>query len=153
MELSRVAKMVRSIRRWQKLSNGGSGKISKSNYSVPLDVPEGHLAVYAGFGCEIKRFIVPAVYFNHSLFRPLLDKVEEEFGFNNSGPILIPCKPYLFQQILCLLGGDCSDMSNWNNQQVIAWMSEMEMVVSADLSTSSNSLCLRPKRISFVTGC
>ncbi|GLJ10518.1 hypothetical protein SUGI_0129670 [Cryptomeria japonica] len=100
--------MVGIIRQWQKLMS----IVCKSKDNVPPDVPEGHLAVYAGYGCERQRFIVPAIYFNHSLFRPLLDKAEEMFGFNHSGPILILCKPLLFEQILGLLSGNSTKILN-----------------------------------------
>ncbi|KAL0346803.1 UNVERIFIED_CONTAM: Auxin-induced protein 15A [Sesamum calycinum] len=49
----------------------------------PHDVPRGYLAVYVG--PELRRFIIPTSYLTDPLFKVLLEKVEEEFGFDHSG--------------------------------------------------------------------
>ncbi|KAJ4716696.1 Auxin-responsive protein [Melia azedarach] len=46
------------------------------------NVRKGHVAVYVGER-EMKRFVVPISYLNHPLFADLLNKAEEEFGFNH----------------------------------------------------------------------
>lgn len=56
----------------------------------PIDVPKGYLAVYVG--PELRRFIIPTTYLSHSLFKLLLEKAEEEFGFDHSGGLTIPCE-------------------------------------------------------------
>eukprot|EP01018_Ginkgo_biloba_P037514 Gb_39828 [translate_table: standard] len=70
--------------------------------SIPADVPEDHLAVYAGSD-QRRRFIVRIGYLNHPVFRALLDKAEEEFGFDQKGGLVIPCDPILIERLLCLL--------------------------------------------------
>lgn len=60
------------------------------------NVPKGHIAVYVG-EVQKKRFVVPISYLNHPLFYDLLNRVEEEFGFNHPmGGLTIPCKEEVF---------------------------------------------------------
>ncbi|TXG64715.1 hypothetical protein EZV62_011709 [Acer yangbiense] len=54
-------------------------------------VPKGHFAVYVG-EIQRKRFVVPISFLNNPLFVDLLNRVEEEFGFNHPmGGLTIPC--------------------------------------------------------------
>lgn len=54
------------------------------------DVPKGYLAVYVGES-QKKRFIIPVSFLNEPAFLELLDKAEEEFGFNHPmGGLAIP---------------------------------------------------------------
>ncbi|KAG6762936.1 hypothetical protein POTOM_033463 [Populus tomentosa] len=60
------------------------------------NLPKGHVAVYVG-ECQKKRFVVPISYINHPSFLALLDRSEEEFGFNHPmGGLTIPCKEDAF---------------------------------------------------------
>ncbi|CAA0824712.1 Auxin-responsive protein SAUR32 [Striga hermonthica] len=40
---------------------------------------------------ERRRFVIPVAYVNHPLFARLLGEAEEEYGFEQEGPINIPC--------------------------------------------------------------
>lgn len=64
----------------------------------PPDVPKGYLAVYVG--PELRRFIIPTSYLSHSLFKLLLEKAAEEFGFDQSGGLTIPCEIETFKYLL-----------------------------------------------------
>ncbi|KAJ8750720.1 hypothetical protein K2173_015901 [Erythroxylum novogranatense] len=64
----------------------------------PPDVPKGYLAVYVG--PELRRFIIPTNYLSHPLFKVLLEKAEEEFGFDHSGGLTIPCEIETFKFLL-----------------------------------------------------
>ncbi|KAF5443837.1 hypothetical protein F2P56_036363 [Juglans regia] len=60
------------------------------------NVPKGCFAVYVGED-EKKRFILPISYLNEPSFQKLLNKAEEEFGFNHSmGGLTIPCREEVF---------------------------------------------------------
>lgn len=65
---------------------------------LPIDVPKGYLAVYVG--PELRRFIIPMSYLSDPLFKVLLEKVEEEFGFDHSGGLTIPCEIETFKYLL-----------------------------------------------------
>ena len=64
----------------------------------PHDVPKGYLAVYVG--PELRRFIIPTSYLSHSLFKVLLEKTAEEFGFDHTGALTIPCEIETFKFLL-----------------------------------------------------
>lgn len=54
------------------------------------------MAVYVG-ELQKKRFVVPISYLNHPSFLDLLNRAEEEFGFNHPmGGLTIPCKEDAF---------------------------------------------------------
>lgn len=60
------------------------------------DVPKGHLAVYVGEEHK-KRFVIPISFLNHHLFQHLLNRAEEEFGFDHpTGGLTIPCSEDYF---------------------------------------------------------
>ncbi|XP_031285049.1 auxin-responsive protein SAUR21-like [Pistacia vera] len=68
-----------------------SVQTAKKGVSTSLDVPKGFFAVYVG-ETQKKRFVVPVSYLNQPLFQDLLNKAEEEFGFNHPmGDLTIPC--------------------------------------------------------------
>ncbi|KAH7301115.1 hypothetical protein KP509_23G012700 [Ceratopteris richardii] len=80
-----------------------AGRRSPSWYPSPKQpsTPKGYLALYVGE--EKKRFLVKANLLNHPLFGVLLEKAKEEFGFEQPGPLYIPCEISFFQQIMLLV--------------------------------------------------
>ncbi|KAB5514171.1 hypothetical protein DKX38_028077 [Salix brachista] len=54
----------------------------------------------ADVGPELRRFIIPTSYLSHSLFKVLLEKVEEEFGLDHTGALTIPCEIETFKYLL-----------------------------------------------------
>ncbi|KAE8698692.1 putative C globular stage [Hibiscus syriacus] len=87
------------LKQWRRNARITANKnnISK-NQQTPTDVPAGHVAVIVG--TSMRRFIVRATYLNNPMFRNLLVQTEEEYGFNNDGPLTIPCDESLFEEIL-----------------------------------------------------
>lgn len=68
------------------------------------DIPKGCLAIMVGHeGEEQQRFVIPVIYINHPLFMQLLKEAEEEYGFDQKGPITIPCHVEEFRNIQCLI--------------------------------------------------
>ncbi|XP_031493258.1 auxin-induced protein 6B-like [Nymphaea colorata] len=80
-------------------------------------VPKGCLAVYVGEG--MRRFVIPLSYLNHSIFRALLKKAEEEFGFSTNGGIRLPCQPLLFEHILWLLENKDPIVQNLQLEEIL----------------------------------
>ncbi|XP_031257538.1 auxin-responsive protein SAUR72-like [Pistacia vera] len=64
-------------------------------------VPKGYLAVCVGE--ELKRFIIPTEYLSHQAFHILLREAEEEFGFQQTGVLRIPCQVSVFENIVKLV--------------------------------------------------
>ncbi|KAK8522180.1 hypothetical protein V6N13_115153 [Hibiscus sabdariffa] len=86
----RLPAMIQGSRQLLKHHSGFSRKQSD------VHVPKGHVAVYVG-EAQRKRFVVPISYLNHPSFAVLLNRAEEEFGFNHPmGGLTIPCKEDAF---------------------------------------------------------
>ncbi|KAL5805238.1 hypothetical protein ACOSQ3_032038 [Xanthoceras sorbifolium] len=73
------------------------------------DVPKGCLAIMVGHeGEEQKKFVIPVIYINHPLFMQLLKKAEEEYGFDQQGPITLPCHVEDFRTVQDIIDRDKS---------------------------------------------
>ncbi|KAI8563001.1 hypothetical protein RHMOL_Rhmol03G0080000 [Rhododendron molle] len=60
--------------------------------------PTGFLAVYVGE--ERRRFVVPTGYLTHPLFKMLLEKAYDEFGFEQRNGLVVPCSVNAFQEVV-----------------------------------------------------
>lgn len=68
---------------------------------LPLDVPRGHFVVYVG---ERRiRHVVPLAFLSHPEFQGLLQRAEEEFGFDHDMGLTIPCSEEVFRSISSML--------------------------------------------------
>uniref|UniRef100_A0A7N0V5I6 Small auxin up regulated protein n=1 Tax=Kalanchoe fedtschenkoi TaxID=63787 RepID=A0A7N0V5I6_KALFE len=91
-KIRHIVHLRQLLRRWR-------NKAAASSSRIPSDIPPGHVAV--SVGADFRRFIIPASYLNHPVFRQLLNRAEEEYGFGNSiGPLAIPCNESVFEEIL-----------------------------------------------------
>ncbi|OWM73767.1 auxin-responsive protein SAUR40-like [Punica granatum] len=79
--------------------------------NVPEDVKEGHFAVIAVDGEQLKRFVVPLSCLTHPRFVRLLEQAAEEYGFDHGGALAIPCRLSELERILAegVESGDSSD--------------------------------------------
>lgn len=62
--------------------------------SKKMKVKKGFLAVQVGLEDEdggVQRFVIPISYLYHPLFRKLLDKAQEAYGYHTKGPLRLPC--------------------------------------------------------------
>ncbi|PWA88780.1 small auxin-up RNA [Artemisia annua] len=59
------------------------------------------LAVYVGQ--ERHRFIIPTRFLNLPVFITLLNKAEEEYGYQISGGLILPCDVSFFRNLLHVL--------------------------------------------------
>ncbi|TMW83847.1 hypothetical protein EJD97_000601 [Solanum chilense] len=85
----RLLSMISGVKQFHKLQS----VVTRNQIS---DVPKGHFAVYVG-ETEKKRYVVPIEYLNHISFQELLQKAEEEFGFQHPmGGLTIPCNEDAF---------------------------------------------------------
>ncbi|KAJ7945151.1 Auxin-responsive protein [Quillaja saponaria] len=60
-----------------------------------MKVKKGYLAVQVGLededGDESQRFAIPISYLYHPLFKRLLEKAHEVYGYHTTGPLRLPC--------------------------------------------------------------
>ncbi|KAK2655231.1 hypothetical protein Ddye_008283 [Dipteronia dyeriana] len=66
--------------------------------SSPAKTPTGFCAIYVGE--ERERFVVPTGFLSHPLFKMLLDKSYNEFGFQQRSGLVVPCSVSAFQEIV-----------------------------------------------------
>lgn len=74
--------------------------IEDDENTLPEDVKEGHLAVHVVDGGELRRFVVELSNFTHPGFAKLLEQAEEEYGFEQTGVLAIPCTCSDLQSVL-----------------------------------------------------
>ncbi|KAL4558319.1 hypothetical protein LXL04_036517 [Taraxacum kok-saghyz] len=63
--------------------------------------PTGFIALY--IGDERRRFVVPTGYLSHPLFKMLLDKASDEFGFEQKQGLVVPCTVTAFQEVVSVV--------------------------------------------------
>ncbi|KAH0460426.1 hypothetical protein IEQ34_011089 [Dendrobium chrysotoxum] len=80
------------------------------------DVPRGYLPVYVGQ--EKRRFVIPMTYLSSPVFKLLLEKAEEEFGFDHDGALTLPCEIEVFKYILQVMQQHQKGLINDGNQTI-----------------------------------
>ena len=114
-----IVRLQQILKKWRKLANSSKTTSSSSRKSIKFPkrtlsssdysnirgdassnnvVPKGYLAVCVGE--ELKRFVIPTEYLGHHAFHILLREAEEEFGFQQTGVLRIPCDVCVFENIL-----------------------------------------------------
>ena len=92
-KIRHIVRLRQMLRRWR-----NKARLSSASRCVPSDVPSGHVAVCVGSEC--RRFVVRASYLNHPILSNLLVQAEEEYGFVNQGPLVIPCEESVFEEAI-----------------------------------------------------
>ncbi|KAK6944679.1 Small auxin-up RNA [Dillenia turbinata] len=87
-------------------------------------VPSGFLAVYVGE--ERCRFVIPTRFLNLPLFVSLLNKAEDEFGFQSNGGLVLPCQVNLFKLLLEFLLMDEKRFGGLSLDEVLKMFSEWD---------------------------
>ena len=67
--------------------------------------PNGFFAIYVGE--ERQRHVIPTSYLSHPLFKMLLDKSYEEYGFDQKNGLVVPCSVSKFRHVLNAI--ECSN--------------------------------------------
>lgn len=112
--ITKIVRLKQVVKRWKdnslrprsvlSYSSSDSDEPAKTDSSSRRRTPSGTLAVYVGVNeHERRRFVIPTRFLNLPVFIALLDKAEEEFGFQPSGGLVLPCEVELFSEILRLL--------------------------------------------------
>ncbi|XP_061366755.1 auxin-responsive protein SAUR50-like [Gastrolobium bilobum] len=66
--------------------------------SSPNITPIGFFPLYVGE--ERQRYVVPTRYLSHPLFKMLLEKAYNEFGFDQRNGLVVPCSVSAFQEVV-----------------------------------------------------
>ncbi|CAN0910048.1 Auxin-responsive protein SAUR50 [Linum grandiflorum] len=80
-KIHHIVRIHQMLKQWRRKAARSSAS------SAPSEVPAGHVAVYVGATCR----------------RRVLAMAEEEYGFDNSGPLRIPCDEREFEEVLKLV--------------------------------------------------
>ncbi|KAL1209352.1 Auxin-responsive protein SAUR50 [Cardamine amara subsp. amara] len=104
-KIRHIVRLRQMLQRWR-----NKARLSSANRCVPSDVPSGHVAVCVGSGC--RRFVVRASYLNHPVLSNLLIQAEEEYGFVNQGPLVIPCEESVFEEAIRFISRSDSSRSS-----------------------------------------
>lgn len=104
---------INSGRSWGSMADIHSYDSDVEFSNPPPDVPAGCLAVYVGK--ERRRFVIPTSYLSNSVFRALLARSEEEFGFCCEGGLRIACTPDVFEHLLWFLEGATAEFVEETN--------------------------------------
>ncbi|KAK6783992.1 hypothetical protein RDI58_017446 [Solanum bulbocastanum] len=112
--ITQIVRLKQVVKRWKhkSLKRRGVLSYSSSDSDEPAlpgsnrrrRTPSGSLAVY--IGPERTRFVIPTRFLNLPVFISLLDKAEEEFGYQRTGGLVLPCEVEYFSEILRLLDRD-----------------------------------------------
>ncbi|XWS66656.1 hypothetical protein CRYUN_Cryun05aG0219300 [Craigia yunnanensis] len=66
--------------------------------SPTASTPSGFFAIYVGE--EEERFVVPTSFLSHPLFKMLLEKSYNEYGFEQRNKLVVPCSVSTFQEVV-----------------------------------------------------
>ncbi|KAL8472402.1 hypothetical protein ACS0TY_028938 [Phlomoides rotata] len=73
-----------------------------SSFKKKNGVPKGHFAVYVGENKS--RYVIPITFLENPMFQRLLQRAEEEFGFNHDMGITLPCDEQDFCSLISMIG-------------------------------------------------
>lgn len=101
-KISQIVRLKQVMQRWRRrcttthsLTSDSDSEIDRQRRRIPSP---GSLAVYVGI--ERRRFVIPTRFLNLPVFRALLNKAEEEFGFQKTGGLVLPCDVVFFKRLL-----------------------------------------------------
>ncbi|KAK4391942.1 Auxin-responsive protein SAUR32 [Sesamum angolense] len=90
---------------------------------------------------ERRRFVIPTRFLNLPVFVALLDEAEEEFGFQTTGGLALPCDTGFFISILQLLEEDEEKFGGLGLDEFLKTVSEvgLESLDQSSCKESSSS--------------
>ncbi|XP_059637041.1 protein SMALL AUXIN UP-REGULATED RNA 51-like [Cornus florida] len=109
-KIIQIVRLKRVVQRWKNVTLNHRAILPPSDSDSSSDTrstrptPPGSLAVYVG--AERCRFVIPTRFLKLPVFVSLLDKAEEEFGYQSDGGLVLPCEVGFFREVLKLLEKD-----------------------------------------------
>ncbi|XP_027356545.1 auxin-responsive protein SAUR71-like [Abrus precatorius] len=119
-KIREIVRLQQILKKWRRVaSSSKASRNNNSNKSINFlkrtlsisereggsnnVVPKGYVAVCVGV--DLSRFVIPTEYLGHGAFHMLLREAEEEFGFEQTGVLRIPCEVPVFESILKIVEG------------------------------------------------
>ncbi|KAL6521284.1 hypothetical protein OROGR_017853 [Orobanche gracilis] len=102
--IAQIVHLRQVVRRWKTKSLTRRRTNSDEPAGSNRKTPSGLLAIYVG--PKRTRFVIPTRFLNLPIFVALLQQAEEEFGFQTTGGLALPCEPDFFSEILRFLEDD-----------------------------------------------
>ncbi|MCD9642970.1 hypothetical protein HAX54_030068 [Datura stramonium] len=130
--ITQIVRLKQVVKRWKdnSLRSRSVLSYSSSDSDEPAQTasdrrrtPSGSLAVYVG--PERRRFVIPTRFLNLPVFISLLDKAEEEFGFQPTGGLVLPCEVDFFSEILRLLDRDEQRFGHLGLDEIVMVISDV----------------------------
>ncbi|KAI3811505.1 hypothetical protein L1987_21229 [Smallanthus sonchifolius] len=146
-KISQIVRLKQVMQRWRRrcitTDSFTSDSESEIDYSLHRHrIPSaGSLAVYVG--SERRRFVIPTRFLNLPVFVSLLNKAEEEFGFQTTGGLIIPCDVSFFKRLLKVLArnDNGNGFSTFDLDDFATMFADLEIDSSAHCKDINSSNC------------
>ncbi|XP_071699100.1 protein SMALL AUXIN UP-REGULATED RNA 12-like [Rutidosis leptorrhynchoides] len=148
-KISQIVRLKQVMQRWRRrcITNDAFTSDSDSDSDSDHDSSANHqrmpsagnLAVYVG--SERRRFIIPTRFLNLPVFVSLLNKAAEEFGFQTTGGLIIPCEVRFFKKLVKVLDQNENGFSTLDLDDFSAMFSDLSMDANSHCKDVNNSNC------------
>ncbi|KAK9110250.1 hypothetical protein Sjap_018310 [Stephania japonica] len=82
---------------------------AKRKEKKKMKAKKGWLAVKVGLEDDrLERFAIPMYYLHNPLFKPLMERAKETYGYSTSGPLRLPCSVDEFISLRSRIEGQTS---------------------------------------------
>lgn len=144
-KISQIVRLKQLMLRWKHVSIRRrpilycSDSDKPAAYDPTRRIPSGFMAVYVG-STERRRFLIPARFLNLPVFVALLKKAEEEFGFECSGGLVLPCEVGFFEEILRFLQKSETRFGKLGLEDFLRMTSEVGFDSCKEISSSASTM-------------
>ncbi|XP_059637773.1 protein SMALL AUXIN UP-REGULATED RNA 51-like [Cornus florida] len=143
-KITQIVRLKQVMQRWKNMSLKRRSVLSYSDPDTSSEsganrrTPSGSLAVYVG--AERRRFVIPTRFLNLPVFVSLLNKAEEEFGFQSNGGLVLPSEVGFFREMLKLLERDEQRFGGLGLDEFLKVLSDVGLDSCKDTTNSCHVL-------------
>ncbi|ERN12524.1 hypothetical protein AMTRI_Chr01g113950 [Amborella trichopoda] len=145
-KIRQIVRLKQMLKKWQTMSLNPKRSAATRSESDSSEfsgekcrIPAGYLAVYVGL--ERQRFVIPAKYINLPVFRPILQRAAEEYGFHFNGGLVFPCEVGFFKQLLLILEKSERKIENLSLDEALNLCNEMGSDVLCKTNRTGPEFC------------
>ncbi|KVI11873.1 auxin-responsive protein SAUR50-like [Cynara cardunculus var. scolymus] len=142
-KISQIVRLKQVMQRWRRrcinthsFTSDSDSEIDRQRRRIPSP---GSLAVYVGI--ERRRFVIPTKFLNLPVFRSLLNKAEEEFGFQKTGGLVLPCDVIFFKRLLKALERNEGGFGSLDLDDFTAMFADLTVDSVSYCKDANNSNC------------